>query len=82
MIFKKEGHKHTASNRAITFISKELANEKPIFNGISRRRKSRKPLRIEMSVWLLTGMRLFINASLAIMLIRLSGDVDVVSTPY
>ena len=28
-----------------------------------------------MSIWLLTGMRLFINASLAIMLIRLSGDV-------
>ena len=76
MTFKKEGQKHTASNRAITFISKELANEKPMFNGIPRRRKSRKPLRIEMSIWLLTGMRLFINASLAIMLIRLSGDVE------
>ena len=72
--FKYERINPTTSNLVITFISKQLASQQPLFNDIRRNRKSRKPLPI--TNLLLIGMRLFMNAAIAVILIRLSGDVE------
>ncbi len=72
--FKNTRKNHLASNLAITFISKELASQQLIFNRICRKRNSKKPLPI--STLLLSGMRLFLNATLAVILLQLSGDVE------
>ncbi len=72
--FKNTRKNHLASNLAITFISKELASQQLPFNRICRKRNSKKPLPI--STLLLSGMRLFLNATLAVILLQLSGDVE------
>ena len=72
--FKYERINPTTSNLVIIFISKQLASQQPLFNDICRKRKSRKPLPI--TNLLLIGMRLLMNAAIAVILIRLSGDVE------
>ena len=72
---QNKGRKHTENNRAITFISKELASHKPQFNGNSHKSTfKRKPL--ANSTLLLIGTRLFLKTSLAAILICLSGYVE------
>ena len=56
LTLKYERIKPKISILAITFISKELARQQLVFNGIFRKRKSRKPLAIV--TLLLVGMRL------------------------
>ena len=78
---QNKGRKHTENNRAITFISKELASHKPQFNGNSHKSTfKQKPL--ANSTLLLIGTRLFLKTSLAAILICLSGYVESNPGPF
>ncbi len=78
---KNNARKHTEGNLAIIFISKELASQKPQYNG-NLRKSTNKRKSLTTSTKLLIGMRVFLNFSLVAILIRLSGDVETNPGPF
>ena len=77
--FKNKRILYTISNLAITFISKELASQRPLFNGICCKGKSIKPLPIVKV--LLVGIRLLGIKNEAVILLKLSGDIELNPCP-
>jgi hypothetical protein len=70
------GYYSTSTNSASRKQVKCLVKcSRPVYNGnIRRKTVKRKPL--ENSTYFLLGSRLFINTSIAIILLRLSGDIE------
>ena len=74
-ILKKQREKCLSCTSSILYLSELLAFSRPVYNGnIRRKTVKRKPL--ENSTYFLLGSRLFINTSIAIILLRLSGDIE------
>jgi hypothetical protein len=74
-ILKKQREKCLSCTSSILYVSELLACSRPVYNGnIRRKTVKRKPL--ENSTYFLLGSRLFINTSIAIILLRLSGDIE------
>ena len=72
---KEQRNKSTDSSRAILFISEDIACSKPLYNAHSRRTTvKQRPL--TNSTLFILGARLFLNSSVATILICLSGDVE------
>ena len=78
---KNHGRKHTETNQAIIFISKELASQKPQYYGnLGKSTVKRKSL--PKCAKLIIAIRFFLNFSLAAILICLSGDVETNPGPF
>jgi hypothetical protein len=75
-ILKKQRGKCLSCTNSILYVSELLACSRPVYNGNIRRKtvNLRKPL--GNSIYFLLGSRLFINTSIAIILLRLSGDIQ------
>ena len=62
---------------SILYVSELLACSRPVYNG-NMRRKTVKHKQFGNSMNFLLGSRLFLNTSIAIILLRLSGDIILV----
>jgi hypothetical protein len=73
-IVKKQRGKCLSCTSSILYVSELLACSRPVYNG-NMRRKTVKHKQFGNSMYFLLGSRLFINTSIAIILLRLSGDI-------
>ncbi|CAB4036183.1 Hypothetical predicted protein, partial [Paramuricea clavata] len=74
-IVKKQREKCLSCTSSILYVSELLACSRPVYNG-NMRRKTVKHKPLGNSMYFLLGSRLFINTSIAIILLRLSGDIE------